>query len=107
LCVEVVCKWPSIHPLTRVSAKPSRRGIIKDREALEVDGDDLWGGFIKRQTPLTLSVVVAGLTEVLSYDPLQRGKLGDGPLQSFQLQLGVRGDWRGGEQSRAEERVLG
>lgn len=36
------------HPstVTRVRAKPSRletEGIIKDREALEVDGDDLWG----------------------------------------------------------------
>lgn len=51
------------------------------------------GGSNKRQTPLSLSVVVAGLTEVLSCDPLHWGKLGDGPLQSLQHRFGIRGDW--------------
>lgn len=98
-----MAKYPST--VTRVSSKPSRLetgDIIKDREALEVDGDDLWGGFIKWQTPLSLSVVVAGLTEALSYDPLHRGKLGEfSEFSAPALGQGRLEGWR------AEERGLG
>jgi len=77
-----------------LSSKIKQEYILRaiGSKAFQVDCYNFWC-FIKQKTSLSFCVVMTGLTEIfiLTHNPLNRCKLRYGPLESFQIRLGI---WR-------------